>query len=70
MDTPKVKAVRADGTAEVAAPDDDYREPTKQELLDELRIALREAIAGHKGQDAMEFLDELEREAMLNADDS
>ena len=70
MDTPKVKAVPAKETAEVAAPDDEYREPTKEELMQELRQALREVKAGYKGQDAMEFLDELEREAMLDADDS
>ena len=56
--------------AKPAPEDDDDREPTKEELLEDLRIALRDVMAGYEGQDAMEFLDELECEAMVDADES
>ncbi len=49
------------------AAEDDYREPTKEELLEDLRIALRDAIAGVKGRPALEVLDEIERETMTDA---
>lgn len=62
MDTPKAKSVPAEETTEVSAPGDDYREPTKEELLEDLRIALRDAIAGEEGMPAREFLEELIRE--------
>ena len=47
--------------------EDDLREPTKEEILEDIRIGLRDVLAGQRGQDAMEFLDELEREAMVDA---
>ncbi len=56
--------------AKPAPEEDDDREPTKEELLEDLRIALRDVMAGYEGQDAMEFLDELECEAMVDADES
>ena len=59
MDRPKVKSVPADEALE-AATDDDDREPTKEEILDDLRIALRDAIAGKKMMPALEALDALE----------
>ena len=46
---------------------DDYREPTKAELLEELSIALREALAGVKGRPALEVLDEIDRELKQDA---
>ena len=69
MNGPKVKSVPADETI-AAVPDDDEREPTKEEIIKDLRTALRDAMAGYRGQDAMEFLDELEREVMVDADES
>ena len=66
MDGPKLKPA----PLETVVADDDDREPTKEEIMEDLRIALRDAIAGYSGQDAMEFLDELEREAMVDADES
>ena len=42
--------------------EDEFREPTKEEILEDLRIALRDAIAGKKGMPAQEFLEELIRE--------
>ena len=50
-----------------ALAEDDYREPTKAELLEELSIALREALAGVKGRPALEVLDELDREMKQDA---
>ena len=50
--------------------DDDDREPTKEEIMDDIRQGLRDVLAGEQGQDAMESLDELKREAMLDAERS
>jgi hypothetical protein len=36
---------------------DDLREPTKEEILEDLRIALRDAITGKKGIPAREGLE-------------
>ena len=49
MDTPKLKSITVDEIKEVSAPEDDHREPTKEELLEDLRIALRDALAGEEG---------------------
>ncbi len=65
MDTPKVKSATAEAAIESAADDD--REPTKEEILEDLRIALRDVMAGYEGQPALEFLDELESEAKDDA---
>ena len=67
MDGPRVKSAAAEAAIE-AVVDDDDREPTKEEIMDDIRQGLRDVLAGYEGQDAMEFLDELEREARLNAD--
>ena len=40
----------------------DDREPTKEELMEDIRQGLRDVMSGYEGQDAMEFLDELRRE--------
>ncbi len=69
METPQSETAPAKQPP-AATENDDLREPTKEELLKDLRIALRDVIAGYKGQDAMEFLDELEGEAMGDADES
>ncbi len=61
MNGPKVKSVPADETI-AAVPDDDEREPTKEEIMKDLRTALRDAMAGKKGMPAREFLEELIRE--------
>ena len=66
MDGPKLKPA----PAETVIDDDDDREPTKEEIMEDIRRGLRDVMAGCKGQDAMEFLDELEREAMVDADES
>ncbi|MDE2750478.1 MAG: hypothetical protein OXI34_16100 [Chloroflexota bacterium] len=66
MDGPKLKPA----PLENVEADDDDREPTKEEIMDDIRQGLRDVLAGYEGQDAMEFLDELEREAMVDADES
>ncbi|MDE2638747.1 MAG: hypothetical protein OXI30_20455 [Chloroflexota bacterium] len=63
MDGPKLKPA-----APEVIVDDDDREPTKEEIMDDIRQGLRDVLAGYEGQDAMEFLDELEAEAMVDAD--
>jgi len=66
MHGPKLKQA----PLETVATDDDDREPTKEEIMEDLRVALRDVMAGFQGQDAMEFLDELERESIGDADES
>lgn len=63
MDGPKLKPA----PAETVVADDDDREPTKEEIMEDLRIALRDAIAGKKGMPAREALDEIDRELMEDA---
>jgi len=60
MDRPKVKSVPADEAMESVAGEDD-REPTKEEILEDLRIALRDAIAGEEGIPAREGLKAMRR---------
>ncbi|MCY3717612.1 MAG: hypothetical protein OXG92_14260 [Chloroflexi bacterium] len=55
---------------ESALEEDDDREPTKEEIMEDIRQGLIAVMSGYEGQDAMEFLDELEREAVVNADQS
>ncbi|MDE2855881.1 MAG: hypothetical protein OXN88_17045 [Chloroflexota bacterium] len=66
MDGPKLKPAPLENV-EADAGD---REPTKEEIMEDIRQGLRDVLAGYEGQDAMEFLDELEREAMVDADES
>lgn len=42
--------------------DDDDREPTKEDIMEDIRQGLRDAIAGKNGMPAHEFLEELIRE--------
>ncbi|MCY4539191.1 MAG: hypothetical protein OXE52_13300 [Chloroflexi bacterium] len=50
--------------------DDDDREPTKEEILEDIRIGLRDVLAGYEGMPALEFLDELESETEVDANES
>ena len=61
MDGPKVKSIPADAANEGVF-DDDEREPTKEEIMDDIRQGLRDVLAGCEGEDAMESLEELRRE--------
>ena len=70
METPKLKPVPADDVAKDPLAEDDDREPTKEEIMDDIRQGLRDVMAGYEGQDAMEFLDELQHRVYGNADDS
>ena len=58
------------GIAEIPAEtltDEDLREPTKEEIMDDIRQGIREAKAG-KGRPALEVLAEIERELKLEQD--
>ena len=68
MDMPKLKSVPNDATSDRAAPDDDFLEPTKEELLEDLRIGLRQAIAG-EGMPARESIEALRHRIYRDADD-
>ena len=52
------------GAADIITPD--FDEPTKEELLVDLKRALQEALAG-EGRPALEVLDEIDREMMDDA---
>ena len=43
------------------------REPTKEEILEDIRIGLRQAMAGVEGRPALEVLDEIDRELKQDA---
>ena len=47
MDRPKVKSAPADEAIESSADDDD-REPTKEEIMEDIRQGLRDVKAGKK----------------------
>ncbi|MYD11218.1 MAG: hypothetical protein F4X02_14405 [Chloroflexi bacterium] len=58
MDGPKLKPA----PLETVIPDDDDREPTKEEIMEDIRQGLRDIKTGEEGQDALESLEELRRE--------
>ena len=59
MDLPKTKEVLKNGPGELT--EQEFPEPTKEELLEDLRIALRYAIAGEEGMPAREGLESMRR---------
>ena len=63
----KLKAVPADEEIESVADDDD-REPTKEEIMDDIRQGLRDLKAGYAGMPALESLDALENTIYGDAD--
>lgn len=67
MDGPKVKSAPADEAIEAVADDDD-REPTKEEIMDDIRQALRDVLAGKQMMPALEALDALENRIYGDAD--
>lgn len=67
MDRPKLESVAANEATEVTAPEDDCREPTKEKLLEDLRIGLREAIAGEEGAPAREAIKALRERVYRDA---
>ena len=69
MKGPKVKSVAAD-EAIAAVADDDDREPTKEEIMEDLRVALRDTIAGKKGIPAREGLAAIRRRIYGDAENS
>ena len=68
MDTPKGKPISEAEVLEVPATVDDDREPTKEELLEDLRIALRDVMAGKKMMPARESIEALEKRIYGDAD--
>ncbi len=67
MDGPKVKSAPADEAIEAVADEDD-REPTKEEIMDDIRQGLRDVLAGKKMMPALEALDALEKRIYGDAD--
>ena len=65
MDGPKLKPA----PAETVIADDDDREPTKEEIMDDIRQGLRDVMAGVEGMPALEALDDLEKRIYGDADD-
>lgn len=69
METPKAKSISEAEVLEVPASEDDDREPTKEELLEDLRIALRDVMAGKKMMPARESIEALRQRIYGNAND-
>jgi len=67
MDTPKVKSVPADDKIQAGADADD-REPTKEEIMEDIRQGLRDVLAGKQMMPALEALDALEKRIYSDAD--
>ncbi|MDE2775802.1 MAG: hypothetical protein OXI77_07680 [Chloroflexota bacterium] len=59
MDGPKAKSAPADEAIAVAHDDD--REPTKEEIMDDIRQGLRDVLAGEQGMPAREGLEAMRR---------
>ncbi|MCY3798638.1 MAG: hypothetical protein OXG84_12575 [Chloroflexi bacterium] len=57
MDGPKLKPA----PPEDIVADDDDREPTKEEIMDDIRQGLRDVLAGEQGMPALEGLEALRR---------
>ena len=60
MDGPKVKSIRPDKAIEAVADDDD-REPTKEEIMDDVRQGIRDVLAGKEMMPARETIEALEK---------
>lgn len=67
MEPSKLKPVQTKEPVDETAPDDEYREPTKEEILEDIRIGIIQAKAG-LGKPARESLEELRREIYGDAD--
>ena len=68
MDMPKLKSVPADDDMKDTVAAEEDREPTKEELLAYLRIALRDAIAGKDEVPARAGLEAIRRRIYDDAD--
>ncbi len=64
MDGPKLKPPQLDSVAA----DDDDREPTKAEIMDDIRQGLRDIKAGEEGMPALEGLKAIRRRIYGDAD--
>ena len=61
METPKLKPVPADDVAKDPLAENDDREPTKEEIMDDIRQGLRDVMAGVEGMPAREAIEALQR---------
>ena len=48
--------------------EDDYREPTKEEIMADLRVALRQVLDGEEGIPALEGIEAIRRRIYGDAD--
>ena len=53
-----------------ALAEEDDREPTKEEILEDIRIGLRQVLAGEEGMPALEAIEALEKRIYGDADNS
>ncbi len=51
-----------------ALAEDDDREPTKEEILEDIRMGLRQVLAGEEGMPALEAIEALEKRIYGDAD--
>ena len=49
--------------------EDEDRAPTREEILEDIRIGLQQVLAGERGMPALEALDALEKRVYGDADD-
>ena len=66
MDGPKLKPA----PAETVVADDDDREPTKEEIMEDIRIGLRQVLAGERGMPARESIEAIRQRIYGDAKDS
>jgi len=66
MDGPNLKLA----SQETVLTDDADREPTKEEILDDIRQGLRDVMAGEEGMPAREAIEALRHRVYGDADDS
>ncbi len=59
METPKLKTRAKDVPQETEADED--REPTKEEIMEDIRIGLRQVLAGERGRPARESIKAIRR---------
>jgi len=69
METPKPHLKSRSKGIPLEAETDEDREPTKEEIMDDIRQGLRDVLAGKEGRPALEVLDEIDRELMDDAND-
>ncbi len=69
METPKLKPDSADVVANDPLAEDEDREPTKEEIMDDIRQGLRDVLAGEEGLPAREAIEALQQRVYGDAND-